>query len=135
MVLTNIQTPLFGSVLSGVPVLPVFQLIFSALLLSKHHHHYTLEVDEHNVNLICYNGDSACGYCQYSCVATCFRFIFIFLSYPDFGDGLLHAFVVNLPEGDRVKLAFVEVRHRPVTCLLTQRFGRLKSVLEVIPKI
>lgn len=56
-------------------------------------------------------------------------------SYPDFGDGLLHAFVVNLPEGDRVKLALVEVRHCPVTCLLTQRLGRLKSVLKVIPKI
>lgn len=61
---------------------------------------------------------------------------FIFLSYPDFGDWmLLHAFAVNLPEGDRVKLALVEVRHRPVACFLTQRLGRLKSVLEIIPKI
>lgn len=44
-ILTNIQTPLFGSVLSGVPVLPVFQLIISALFLSEHHHHNTLEID------------------------------------------------------------------------------------------
>lgn len=61
-------------------------------------------------------------------------FFFVILSYPDFGDGLLHAFAVNLPEGDGVKLALVEVRHRPVTCLLTQRLGRLQSVLEIIPK-
>lgn len=62
--------------------------------------------------------------------------VYFYLSYPDFGDGmLLHAFVVSLPEGDRVKLALVEVRHRPVACLLTQRLGRLKSVLEIIPKI
>lgn len=47
VVLTDIQTPLFGSVLSGVPVLPVFQLIISALLLSEHHHHYTLTMDDH----------------------------------------------------------------------------------------
>lgn len=46
-ILTNVQTPLFGSVLSGVPVLPVFQLIISTLLLSKHHHHYTLAMDKH----------------------------------------------------------------------------------------
>lgn len=56
------------------------------------------------------------------------------LSYPDFGDGLLQAFVVNLPEGDGVKLALVEVRHCPVTCLLTQRFGCLESVLKIIPE-
>lgn len=56
-------------------------------------------------------------------------------SYPDFGDGLLHAFVVNLPEGDRVKLTLVEVRHCPVSRFLTQRFGCLKSILKVIPKM
>lgn len=42
------------------------------------------------------------------------------LSHPDFGDGLLQAFVVDLPEGDGVKLAFVQVRHGPVTRLLPQ---------------
>lgn len=41
--LTDVETPLFGSVLSGVPVLPVFQLIISALLLPKHNHHHTLK--------------------------------------------------------------------------------------------
>lgn len=43
--LTDVQTPLFGGVLSGVPVLPVFQLIISALLLSEHHHHHTLSTN------------------------------------------------------------------------------------------
>lgn len=57
------------------------------------------------------------------------------LSYPDFGDGLLDAFVVNLSEGDWVKLALVEVCHCPVPCFLTQRLGCLKSVLKIIPKI
>lgn len=65
----------------------------------------------------------------------CFRLLSIFFSYPDFGDGLLHAFVVNLPQGDWVKLALVEVCHRAVACLLTQRLGRLKGVLEIIPTI
>ena len=65
-----------------------------------------------------------------------FRFIFcIFVSYSDFGDGLLDAFAVDLPEGDGVKLALVEVRHRPVTCLLTQGLGRLEGVLKMIPEI
>lgn len=36
--LTDVQAPLLSGVLPGVPVLPVFQLIVSALLLSKHHH-------------------------------------------------------------------------------------------------
>lgn len=31
----------------------------------------------------------------------------ILRSYPDFGDGLLYPFVVDLPEGDGVKLALV----------------------------
>lgn len=61
-------------------------------------------------------------------------YFFIFISYSDFGDGLLDAFVVDLPEGDRVKLALVEVRHRPVTCLLTQGLGRLEGVLKMIPE-
>lgn len=46
-VLTDVQTPLLGGVLSGVPVLPVFQLIVSALLLAKHNHHYTLGTEHH----------------------------------------------------------------------------------------
>lgn len=54
-------------------------------------------------------------------------------SYPDFGDGLLHGFVVDLPEGDGVKLALVQVGHGPVSCLLTQTLGRLQGVLEIIP--
>lgn len=43
VILTDIQTPLLGRVLPGVPVLPVFQLIVSALLLAKHNHHHTLQ--------------------------------------------------------------------------------------------
>lgn len=54
-------------------------------------------------------------------------------SHPDFGDGLLQAFVVDLPEGDGVELAFVQVRHGAVTRLLPQRLGRLQGVLEIIP--
>lgn len=54
-------------------------------------------------------------------------------SYPDFGDWLLQPFVVNLPEGDGIKLPLVEVRHCSVPCLLTQRLGRLQSVFEIIP--
>lgn len=65
----------------------------------------------------------------------CCRFIFVVISYPDFGDGMLDAFIVNLPESDWVKLTLVEVCHCPVTCFLTQRLGRLKSVLEIISKI
>lgn len=55
------------------------------------------------------------------------------LSYPDFGDGRLNAFVVDLPEGDGVKLALVQVCHSAVPRLLTQRLGRLQGVLEIIP--
>lgn len=58
---------------------------------------------------------------------------FIFLSYPDFGDGMLHSFVVNLPEGDWIKLTLVQVGHSPVTCLLTQTLGRLQGVFKIIP--
>lgn len=56
-------------------------------------------------------------------------------SHPDFGDWLLQAFVVNLPQGDGVKLSLVQVRHGSVACLLTQRFGCFKGVLEIIPTI
>lgn len=62
------------------------------------------------------------------------RFFSVALSsHPDFGDGLLQAFVVDLPQGDGVELAFVQVRHGPVTRLLSQRLGRLEGVLEIIP--
>lgn len=54
-------------------------------------------------------------------------------TYPDFGDGLLDAFVVDLPEGDGVKLALVQVGHGPVSGLLAQTLGCLQSVLEVVP--
>lgn len=54
-------------------------------------------------------------------------------SHPDFGDGLLQAFVVDLPQGDGVELAFVQVRHGPVARLLSQGLGRLEGVLEIIP--
>lgn len=54
-------------------------------------------------------------------------------SHPDFGDGLLHAFVVGLPEGDGVKLALVQVGHGPVPGLLPQALGRLQGVLEIVP--
>lgn len=54
-------------------------------------------------------------------------------SHPDFGDGLLHRFVVDLPEGDGVKLALVQVGHGAIPRLLTQTLGRLESVLEIIP--
>lgn len=59
-------------------------------------------------------------------------FISSVVSYPDFGDGLLQAFAVSLPESDGVKLALVQVRHCPITCLLTQGFGCLERVLEII---
>lgn len=65
--------------------------------------------------------------------AASFRLFLIFLSYPDFSDGLLYSFVVSLPEGDGIKLALVKVRHGPVTCLLTQRLGCLKGVFKVAP--
>ena len=56
------------------------------------------------------------------------------LSYPDFGDGVVQATAVwNLPECDGVELSLVEVGHGSVTRLLTQRLGRLQSVLKVIP--
>lgn len=41
-------------------------------------------------------------------------------SHPDFSDGLLQAFVVDLAQGDGVELAFVQVRHGPVARLLAQ---------------
>lgn len=40
--LTNVNAPLFGRVLTGVPVLPVSQLVFSAFVFSKNHHDHTL---------------------------------------------------------------------------------------------
>lgn len=72
--------------------------------------------------------------CLYILIVGYFNNSDVVHSYPDFGDGLLHAFVVDLPQGDRVKLALVEIRHCPVTCLLAQRLRRLESVLEIIPK-
>lgn len=36
--LTDVQDPLFGRVLPGVPVLPVFELLVSVLVLAEHHH-------------------------------------------------------------------------------------------------
>ena len=54
-------------------------------------------------------------------------------SYPDFSDGLLHGFVVDLPEGDGVKLALVQVGHGPVSRLLTQTLGRFQGVLKIVP--
>lgn len=46
----------------------------------------------------------------------------------------MDAFVVNLPEGDWVKLTLVEICHCSITCFLTQGLGCLKSVLEMISK-
>lgn len=42
-ILTNVQDSLLGSMLSGVPVVPVLQLLIATFVLSKHHHHHTLE--------------------------------------------------------------------------------------------
>lgn len=44
--LTDVEAPLLRRVLPGVPVLPVFQLVVSALLLPEHHHHHTLTGEE-----------------------------------------------------------------------------------------
>lgn len=64
-----------------------------------------------------------------------FWFVLLFLPYPDFGDGLLNALAVDLPEGDGVKLSLVEVRHCPVTSFLTQGLGCLERVLKIAPKM
>lgn len=40
--LTDVQDSLFGRVLPGVPVLPVFKLLVSVLILTEHHHDHTL---------------------------------------------------------------------------------------------
>ena len=41
--LTDVEDPLLGGVLSGVPVLPVLQLLVPVLILAEHHHDNTLE--------------------------------------------------------------------------------------------
>ena len=45
--LTYVNTPLFRRVLPRVPVLPVPQLVLSALVLSKNHHDHTLGERKH----------------------------------------------------------------------------------------
>ena len=45
--LTYVNTPLFCRVLPRVPVFPVPQLVFSALVLSKNHHDHTLGERKH----------------------------------------------------------------------------------------
>lgn len=40
---TYVQDSLFGSVLAGVPVFPILQLLVSALVLSKDNHDNTLK--------------------------------------------------------------------------------------------
>ena len=47
-VLTNINAALLGSMLSAVPVPPVFELVFRELLISKHQHHNTLKTHKAN---------------------------------------------------------------------------------------
>lgn len=40
--LTDVQDSLFGGVLPGVPVLPVFKLLVSVLVFTEHHHDHAL---------------------------------------------------------------------------------------------
>lgn len=40
--LTDVQNSLFGRVLAGVPVLPVFKLLISVLVLTENHHDHAL---------------------------------------------------------------------------------------------
>lgn len=49
-VVSNVNAPLFGRVLTGVPVLPVSQLVFSAFVFSKNHHDHTSNFADRVVN-------------------------------------------------------------------------------------
>lgn len=52
-------------------------------------------------------------------------------AHPDFADGVTEAFVgAELVERDGVELAFVQVGHRALALLLSQRPGGIQRVLE-----
>lgn len=52
---------------------------------------------------------------------------------PDFTDGVAEALVgAELVERHGVELAFVQVGHRPLALLLTQRASRVQRVLEAV---